>query len=327
MTSQLAMRRRNFLSAAGGMACLAAARPRRSWAGAAETLRIGEGTVPDYTHFYVADTLDLWSRENIAADFTRFPAGRLALDAMIAGKVDIATSAETPFMFAAVNGIPVRIIATIITFQPFDLVAGPGIPSLDALKGKKIGYAQGTNTHFYLDSLLKSRNLAWRDVSAINLQVGDIVPSLVSGAIDGFVWSEPLISAALSKGSQFHRLHSEGLYYAYGCVHTLQSTIDKNPDLLARALKTVMAADRVIKEEPAKAQKILSDTLKLDPGAPATFWKDMTFEVTLDRQRLARDLTHQAQWAIDNGLVRPGTKMPDLEAVLDDRILQRARTV
>src|SRR5215469_5321108 len=98
MTSQLKTRRRNFLMAAGGLACLAAARPRRGLAGTGETLRIGEGTVPDYTHFYVADTLDLWSRDNIAADFTRFPAGRLALDAMIAGKVDIAASAETPFM-------------------------------------------------------------------------------------------------------------------------------------------------------------------------------------------------------------------------------------
>jgi NitT/TauT family transport system substrate-binding protein len=327
MTSQLAMRRRKFLLAAGGLTCFAAARPRRAFAGAAETLRIGEGTVPDYTHFYVADALDLWSRDNIAGAFTRFPAGRLALDAMIAGKVDIAASAETPFMFAAVNGIPVRTIATIITYQPFDLIAGPGIPSLDSLRGTKIGYAQGTNAHFYLDSLLKNRNLAWRDISAINLQIGDFVPSLVSGAIDGFVWSEPLTSAALSKGSQFHRLHSEGLYHTYLCVQTMQSTIDKDPDLLTRALKTLMAADRVIKDEPAKAQKILSDTLKLDPGAPATFWKDLTFGVTLDRQGLSRVLARQAQWAADNGLVKPGTKLPDFETVVDDRILQRARTV
>jgi ABC-type nitrate/sulfonate/bicarbonate transport system substrate-binding protein len=327
MTSQVAMRRRKFLLAAGGLTCLTAAGTSRASAGPAEPLRIGEGTVPDYTHFYVADTLDLWSRDNISAAFTRFPAGRLALDALIAGKVDIATSAETPFMFAAVNGIPVRIIATIITYQPFDLIAGPGIPSLDALKGKKIGYVQGTNAHFYLDRLLKSKHLAFRDVSAINLRVGDFVPSLVSGAIDGFVWSEPLISAALSKGSQFHRLHSEGLYYAYGCVHTMQSTIDKKPDLLARALKTVMAADRVIKDEQAKAQKILSDTLKLDPGAPATFWKDLNFGVTLDRKRLTRDLTSQAQWAADNGLIKPGTKLPDFETVLDDRIYKLARSV
>ncbi|MBV8534083.1 MAG: NrtA/SsuA/CpmA family ABC transporter substrate-binding protein [Alphaproteobacteria bacterium] len=321
------MRRRNVLLGVGGLACLAAARTSRAFAGAAETLRIGEGTVPDYTHFYVADTLDLWSREGIAAESSHFPAGRLALDAMIAGKVDIAASAETPFMFAAANGLPVRTIATIITYQPFDLVAGPGIPSLDALKGRKIGYAQGTNAHFYLDSLLKSRNLAWRDVGAINLQIGDFVPSLISGAIDGFVWSEPLISAALSKGGQFRRLHSEGLYHTYLCVQTTQSMIDKNPDLLARALKTIMAADRVVKDEPAKAQKVLSDTLKLDPGAPATFWKDLTFGVTLDRQNLSRVLASQAQWAADNGLTKPGTKLPDFATVIDDRILQRARAV
>ncbi len=327
MQCRIDMRRRPFLVAAGALTGLGVLPAQTTRADPSEPLRIGEGEAPDYTHFYVADKLDLWAHNGISATSAMFAAGALALDALVAGKVDIATCAETPLMFAAVNGLPVRVIATIMTDQPFDLIAGPNIPSLNALKGKKIGYGQGTNTQFYLYLLLKSRKLTWQDITAINLQAGTMVPSLVSGAIDGFVWNEPLISEALSKGPQFHRLHSDGLYYGYDCVVAMETMIDKNPNLLARALESLMAADRFIKSHPSSAQKILADTLKLDPSVTGALWKGLGFGVALDRGRLIPVLAREARWAADSGLIRPGSRLPNFETVVVDKIYKRARTV
>lgn len=327
MNRGMRINRRQVLCASAAFGGLALSDPRIALAEPLMPLRVGEGTVPDFADIYVADKLDLWSHNGLSGTSTMFPAGQIALNALIAGKLDIASCSETPLMFAAVNGLPVRVIATIVTYQSYDLIAGPNIPSLGAMRGKKIAYLQGTNTHYYLYILLKSRGLGWGDIVAINMQPGDYVPSLVSGVIDGFVWSEPLISVALSKGSQFHRLHSEGLYYTYCCVNAMQTMIDNNPDLLVRVLKSLTSAYRVMKGDPDRAQKALSDTLKLDPSALAKSWKNMDFRVALDRSQLIPVLARQAQWGAASGLIRSGTKLPDFETVVVDEIYRRALSV
>jgi len=324
MSNEFSASRRRLLIASAAMA---ASRVMPAYAQEDETLRVGEGTVPDYTHFYVADKMGLWRQNKLAVTPTMFPAGRLAVDALVAGKVDLAMSAETPVMFAAVNGLPVQVIATVVKYQPFDLIAGPKIRDLNDLRGKRIAYVQGTNVHYYLDALVRSRGLTWQDIAAINMPAGDIVPSLVSGAVDGFVWSEPLVSLALNHGPQFHRLHSEGLYFTYGCVSALRETVKQRPEALARALKALVAADKIIKTEVPQAQNILSETLKIEPAATAALWPTLNFKVGLDRQPLIHVLEQQTQWAMASKLTRPGATVPDYAAIVTEDICRKAGIV
>ena len=296
------------------------------FAQSADKLRAAVGSVPDYTHFYVADALNLWSQHGLAGTQSMFPAGRIALDAMFSGNADIASSAETPAIFAAVNGLPIQIIATVARYQSFNLIAGPKIKDLNDLAGKRIAYMHGTNTHFYLVSLIKSRNLAWSDIVPINMASATMVPSLVNGDVDGFVWSEPLISEALKQGPQFHRLHAEGVYSVNCCVSALRATVEKQPDMLAKALRALMDVDKIMKTEESKAQKIMSDVLKLDPAAAAALWPGITFEVAMDKQRLIPVLEQQAQWAIENKLTKDGAALPDFAAIVTDEIYRKAKT-
>ena len=55
----------------------------------------------------------------------------------------IGTAAETPVVFATLNGLPVRIIATMNRHEPFDLVAIKDIKTNKDIKGRRIGYSQG----------------------------------------------------------------------------------------------------------------------------------------------------------------------------------------
>jgi len=153
------------------------------------------------------------------------------------------------------------------------------------------------------------------------------VPSLVSGAVDGFIWSEPFISAALKQGPQFHRLHAEGIYYTWTCVSALRSTIEERPEALVRVLRSLMAADEIIKTDAPKAQKILSDTLKLDPEAIAAVWPTVRFGVAMDKPRLVRVFEEQARWAIESNLTRPGATLPDFTAIVTEEIYRKASAV
>ncbi len=298
---------------------------RHSLSAEPQPLVFGLGTVPDYTHYYVADALNIWGANGLKASSTMFPAGRLALEALVAGRVQIATCSETPVVFAAANGLPIRVIASNIRYEPFDLVAGPKIASLDDLRGKKIAYAQGTNAHFYLDSLVKSKGMAWSDITAVNMQVGDFVPSVASGAVDGFVWSEPLISAATKQNPAIKRLRSPGLYYAYGCMVTTQAELEKSNGALVNAVRSLMRTDAIIKQDPEKAMAILAARLKLEPAAVKEIWSTLAFDVSLNRPLMIGDFEKEARWAAATNLVKGDVKAIDFKSIVVSEVFEKAK--
>jgi NitT/TauT family transport system substrate-binding protein len=221
----------------------------------------------------------------------------------------------------------VRIIGTLNRHEPFDLVAIKDIKTAKDLKGRRIGYSQGTNAHLYLSKLLKQEGLAWSDITAVSLNPGDFVSSLAGGAIDGFIWTEPHLSQAIAQGAdKFHIIRSEGLYNTYSSIITLQSTIDSKPDLLVKALKALIEADDTIRKDPDAAAALTAERIKLDPTIAKSFWKRTNFKLALDKPSLVALMEEQAKWAIDNKLVRPDAKIPDFNNVVVTSLYDRARS-
>ncbi|GLK77711.1 nitrate ABC transporter substrate-binding protein [Methylopila jiangsuensis] len=310
---------RSFFAAT--VLALAAAAPA-----AAQDIVIGEGQSASWGQFYVADSQKLWEKQGLNPKAVTFPSGRLVLDALVGGGVAIGTAAETPVVFAALNGLPVRIIGTLNRHEPFDVVTSKDITSIAGLKGKKVGYSQGTNAHYYLLKALESAGLKLSDVTAVSLTPSDFVTSLDNGALDAFVWTEPHISKALSVGGgRFHALKTPGLYFGYSAIITLQSTIDEKPELVTKALKALIEADKVVKTDPEAAIAIVSEKIKLSPETTKGFWDRFNFQVALDKPQLVADLKTQAQWAIDNKLVRPDAAIPDFDKVVVDAPLRAAQ--
>jgi sulfonate transport system substrate-binding protein len=314
--------RRRALSALAGLA-LAAASAASS---AAQSVVISEGLEATWGQFYVADTLKLWQKQGLDPKIAGFPSGRLVLDALVGGGVTFGTAAETPVVFAALNGLPVRIIGTLNRHEPFDIVALNEIKSVQDLKGRKVGYAQGTNAHYYLSKALEQAGLGFSDIRAISLTPTDFVTSLLNGAIDAFVWTEPVITKALAEGKdRFHAIKTPGLYTTFSSVITLQSTIDKDPAVLTKALKALVEADQVSKSDPDRAIAAVSEKIKLDPEITRGFWGRFNYDLALDRPALIAALKEQAQWAIANKLVRPDAVVPDFEKVVVGDLLDAAR--
>jgi NitT/TauT family transport system substrate-binding protein len=293
----------------------------------AQDITIGEGIALGWGQFFVADHDKIWQKQGLTPKVSTFASGRLVLDALVGGGVVIGTAAETPVVFATLNGLPVRIIGTLNRHEPFDLVAIKDIKTAKDLKGRRIGYSQGTNAHLYLSKLLKQEGLAWSDITAVSLNPGDFVSSLAGGAIDGFIWTEPHLSQAIAQGAdKFHIIRSEGLYNTYSSIITLQSTIDSKPDLLVKALKALIEADDTIRKDPDAAAALTAERIKLDPTIAKSFWKRTNFKLALDKPSLVALMEEQAKWAIDNKLVRPDAKIPDFNNVVVTSLYDRARS-
>jgi NitT/TauT family transport system substrate-binding protein len=283
----------------------------------AQEIAVGEGIALQWGQFYVADRYNTWKEQGLGAKAITFASGRLVLDAVLGGGVLIGTAAETPVVFAALNGLPVRIIATLNRFEPFDLVGIKQITTGKDLKGRRIGITQGTNAHYFFSKVLANAGLSASDVISVNLSPADFVSSLANGSIDAFIWTEPHVSQAMSMGEgKFHVVQFPNLYFGYSTVITLQNTIDKEPQTLVRALKALQSADRMIAKDANAAADLTADRIKLDPKIARAYWPRVNFGMTLTKDEIVRELESQAKWAIESKLVRPDAVMPNFQEVV-----------
>lgn len=109
------------------------------------------------------------------------------------------------------------------------------------LKGKKVGYAFGSNAHYFLLKTLSQNNISEKDVTLVQLDVPSMPQALENNEIDAFSAWEPTPTLAIKNFPSFKRIHngrSSGYLYAKG------DFAKANPE----ALKHIIASEiRAIK--------------------------------------------------------------------------------
>lgn len=289
-----------------------------------QEITVSEGLYLGWAPFYVADEKRIWTKYGLEVTAVPFSSGRLALDAIVGGRAAFGTVAETPVVFAALNGLPVRIIGRVNTHEVFDLVAKKTVKSIKDVRGKKIGYLQGSNAQYYLSRMLDRAGLKLGDVTAISMNPPDMVTSLIRGDVDAFIWAEPFISQAVALGKgEVHVIRTPGLYKSYSSIVTLQSTIDKNPEALIQGLRALIEATDYVRSNRDEALLVAANKTKMDPEIAKRSWGDINYGIELD-PGIEKDIKEQAQWALDSGLVRSNANVGELSKVVVRSLLEKA---
>ncbi|ACB28084.1 aliphatic sulfonate ABC transporter substrate-binding protein [Methylobacterium radiotolerans] len=187
---------------------LLGAAPAWAQAGAAQgklPIRIGFQTGEVNVLLSYAVQSGLFEKEGLAVTLAQFPAGPAMLPALAAGEVDLAWMGEFPAVTGYANGLPIEILfMERIDATNVRLVANPaaGIASLPDLKGKRIGVAIGSTSHYHLLRALAQAGLKAEDVRLVNLAPANMPPAYAAGQIDAaFVW-EPNVGAMERMGAK-----------------------------------------------------------------------------------------------------------------------------
>jgi ABC-type nitrate/sulfonate/bicarbonate transport system substrate-binding protein len=207
------------------------------------------------------------------------------------------------------------------THEQMYLIAKTEIRSLADLKGKRVGYLQGTNSHYMLYVALERAKLKMSDIIPISMSPPDMISALVNNDIDAFVWAEPHISQANDLGKGRFHIIRPGVYTAYSCVVTLQPVIDTQRETLAKGLKALIAATQDIQSNPDEAIAIAAERTKMDINIAKSEWPSIKWGIELS-PKLMSDLETQARWAIET--TRPGAPVPDFSKIVVKDILEKA---
>lgn len=243
----------------------------------------------------------------------KYPYGKIALQAVLEGKADFATVAETPVMFAVMNGEKIYVIATIQTSSKTNAIVArkdKGIFTPADLKGKKIAATLGTTSEFFMDAYLAVHGIARKDMKVVDLKAVELSDALANGTVDAVSAFNPfLIQMQKKLGHKGLTFYDEEIYTQSFNIVATQQFVRNNPGKVNKVLRALIKAEEFVTRNPAAAQKIVADFSRMDAALVREIWQDASFLVRLD-QSLVLALEDESRWAVTGGLTG-NKKIPD----------------
>ncbi|MET0584697.1 MAG: ABC transporter substrate-binding protein [Candidatus Binatia bacterium] len=167
-----------------------------------EAVRVGiPGKLVDFAPFFVGIKTGIYRSEGLEPQFIVMRSG-IIFPALLSGELDYTTLYQSAIR-SAISGLPVRVIATLMTKQTFFLFSQREIRRVQDLKGKRIAisnFASSTDTS--ARAALKHHGLeAMRDATLIAMgDTGVRFQALLSGAIEAAILTPPYTVMAEQKG-------------------------------------------------------------------------------------------------------------------------------
>lgn len=169
-----------------------------------EKLKVG--IIPAYSFGLYWLIQDQGFAPGVEMEFSVFPSGPPAIEAMVGGSVDTITVGSVPPLAAMHRKVAdFREISICGDASGlFTIVGKAGINSLADLEGKKVAVTSGSNFDFFLDVALEVNGLSDMPFTRVNMEPIDGQSALVAGAVDATVplaTSKKLIFDALPDAS------------------------------------------------------------------------------------------------------------------------------
>jgi NitT/TauT family transport system substrate-binding protein len=152
-----------------------------------EPLTIELAMLPHFSLVHVAQARGYFREEGLAVTLRPHRFGKAALTALLEGQGDLATSAETPVVFAELSGRRLSVLASIgVSRKNMAVVTltRAGISSPGDLKGKRIGVTRASSGEFFLDTFLLRHGLERQEVRFLDLRPEEMEEALASGRVD-----------------------------------------------------------------------------------------------------------------------------------------------
>jgi ABC-type nitrate/sulfonate/bicarbonate transport system substrate-binding protein len=297
-------------------------------------IRLGVHTqlmgVPDV----IAIRQGYFKQEGLEVDWRRFALGKEGRDAMIAGAIDVNSTATTPFLIGLDKGVPYTAVAVNSIFCGTNHIVvrkDSDINNVGQLKGKKVGIPKGTVTEFiFLSKVVPSYGLKPGDVETPNIpDAKDRIPSLLAKAIDAATVADPFVAIAEHEGL-VRVIDNFCKYDQMPFMLTVTNKILKDqPDAVVAYLRGWLRAVKLLKEEPEKAATVYTDEQKsLGREVPVAVidkaLRRMRWEPDL-APAIERYLSDQAKDLVAGTIEGRIKAVPDLTRSLNKDLLAKAK--
>ncbi len=269
--------------------------------GPPDKITIAYTTASNGILIYIAFVKGYFTEEGLDVTPQPHAFGKMALNAVIEGKADLGTVADTPIMFAVMGGKKITILAVIQTSNRNEAIVARqdrGIAKPSDLKGKRIGVTLGTTGDFFADVFLNAQGIDRKQVTIIDLKPEEMAAALSTGRVDAVsTWNPGLIQLQKELGDKGRTFYGENLYTSTFCVAAWQEFVKKHPEAIKKVLRALIKAETFVQQHPEESRRLVAEFIKTDKAYLDEIWDLYDYRVTLD-QALLVDLEDQTRWAM-----------------------------
>jgi len=294
-----------FFGIVVGIASVILLAPTKGFAGGRGPITIGVEQGPLLALMMIAEDQGFFSKQGVDVTIKYYTTGKLALHGMFAGEVDLATPAETTFVFSSFERGDFSIVATIGSSDNDQVIIARkdrGIRIAEELRGKGISASRTAAGHFFLHCFLIKNGLSEKDIKLSFKHPDELIPALSKGEIDAFsamtVFSK---KAKTLLGDNIIVFEEPGLYLKTYNLVAFNTFIKDRSQVVKSILQALTKSEEFAKKYPEHAQRIVSKKTGLTKSEIAGFWPNLRYGVSLE-QSLLTSLENEARWAIRNKL-------------------------
>jgi len=240
-----------------------------------------------FSFHYLAEDLGLFEKEGLKVK-TSVVSGIGAANAVLAGSVDFSSGSGPTVIRANARGQKLVAIALTVDKPTLEVVLSKEVAAkrgiddtmpmdkrAQAVKGLQLAIdAPNTIPHGYMKYFLaKGKVDDQRDVTLTPMQPPNMLAALKSGAIAGFVMSQPWTLIPVKEGNAVRLASSvrgdfpELLPFAFNVMMTRAGNCEQKPALCRKLLAAYQAAITLMRDKPAEALPPLQKRFaQLDPG-------------------------------------------------------------
>lgn len=274
-------------------------------------ITVGTGIDASYAQDLVAVQKGFFKKYGIDATLKTFASGNDALDALIAGDIDITGSSETGGIVRFAKGG--KIYNAGLAAWSEKQVGIVGIGSINGptdLYGKTVGFQTGSAGDFYFHRYVAKYKLDASKIKTVNVQPPDAIAALSRGDIQAYFLWQPWLDNGLSavKGSHIVAYSGQDNVFLATSYLYYGQRIVSNRRLAIAATKALVTACKWIQSHKADAAQIVADAYHLTDADALKFITNFTYAPRWTKADLAT-VVNNAHFALNEQLI---TALPDI---------------
>lgn len=238
---------------------------------------------------FVAQADGHFADQGLSVELLPVANGKLAMEALLDSKSDLALSSDVPAAAAMMAGKPIRILSTVQTSDRDVVIASPGgsgLTSPAALVGKRIGFSPDTNSQHFLNLLVMQSGLSGQ-VTLVPFDSDRIMQAMADGQIDAAsVWTTVRVGGAALFPKGLDLLTMPGLYTGSWILSTRRDVVEPKRDALVRFERALLAAEWSILKDRERAIPIVAARTGIDEALVRSHWESYGFTLRLDQALL-----------------------------------------
>lgn len=247
----------------------------------------------------IAQEKGLFAKEGLKVELKAYAIGRDAMEAMLAGACDVATTADTPVADYGVSRDDLRVITGIAKSDCLNCIVAAresGIHKVTDLKGRVIGVTKGTAPHFFLDLVLNKNRMTERDIKLQFMKGDELNRAIADRKLDAIVTTDMNgYRLKESLGDKVTLMAEPGIAMNYGYLTVLDPTLEKRKGDLKRMLLALKSAERIVEDKPEEAKQLFASYLKASSGVTSQLWSNIVPRLSLD-SAMVLTLEDNARW-------------------------------